>query len=375
MTLSRRKMLALVGGGFVVAVGSAGGLFATTRTPHRALAPWSQAGEYSDPRLKALSYALLAPNPHNRQPWLAELVGADRVRIWRDKALDLPQTDPFARQLTIGMGCFLELMVMAAGEHGHGAEMTLFPDGEDGPVAEARFIAGAGRRDPLFAHVLERRSRKEPYADRPVPAADAQVLARHARIITDPEPVAALRALTWEAHRIEVTTERTNRESVELMRMGRREIEANPDGIDLGGPLVETLMLAGLMSRAALLDPASSAFQQGLAMYEKLHAATPAFAVIVTEANDRIAQIGAGRDWMRLNLATTARGLALHPVSQALQEYPEMASAYARAHSLLAPQGGTVQMLGRLGYGPAVLPSPRWPLETRLRYAQGTNRR
>lgn len=369
MDNSRRKMLALVGGGFVLAASGAGGVFSATRTPHLALAPWSRAGVHADARLNALSYALLAPNPHNRQPWLAELIGADRMRIWRDKTLDLPMTDPFARQLTIGMGCFLELMVMAAGEHGHHVDLALFPDGEDGPVAEARFIAGAVRRDLLFAHVRERRSCKEPYADRPVPAADAQALARHARIITDREQVAALGALAWEAHRIEVTTPRTNRESVELMRLGRSEIEANPDGIDLGGPMLEALMLAGVMSRAALLDPASGAFRQGLEMYEKLHAATPAFAVIVTAANDRIAQIGAGRDWMRLNLATTARGLALHPVSQALQEYPEMAGLYARAHRLLAPEGGTVQMLGRLGYGPAVPPAPRWPLEARLRDA------
>jgi hypothetical protein len=369
MDISRRKMLALVGGGFVVAAGGAGAAFSATRTPHRAFAPWSQAGGQQDARLKALSYALLAPNAHNLQPWRADLIGADRVRIWRDKTLDLPMTDPFARQLTIGMGCFLELMVMAAGEHGHLVDLALFPEGEDGPVAEARFLADSGHRDPLFAHVRERRSCKEPYADRPVPAADAQALARHARIITDREQVAALRALAWEAHRIEVTTPRTNRESVELMRLGRSEIEANPDGIDLGGPLMEALMLTGVMSRAALSDPASSAFQQGLEMYEKLHAATPAFAVIVTETNDRIAQIGAGRDWMRLNLATTARGLALHPVSQALQEYPEMAGPYARAHRLLTSEGGTVQMLGRLGYGPRVPPAPRWPLEARLRDA------
>lgn len=368
MTLSRRKMLALVGGGFVLAAGGSGALFAATRSPRRALAPWSEAGGRGDPRLDALSHALLAPNPHNLQPWQAELLGTDRVRIWRDKARALPMTDPFDRQLTIGMGCFLELMVMAAGAGGHGVDLALFPEGEEGPVAEARFEAGAGRADPLFAHVFERRSCKEPFADRPLSQAQVAALAPHARIITEAEAVAALRNLAIEAHRIEVTTPRTNRESIDLLRMGRREIEANPDGIDLGGPLMETLMLAGVMTRAGLLDPGSSAFRQALAHYETLHAATPAFAVIVTEHNDRLAQINAGREWMRLNLATTGLGLALHPVSQALQEYPEMATAYAQAHALLAPGGGRVQMLGRLGHGPAVPPSPRWPLEARLRH-------
>jgi hypothetical protein len=43
-----------------------------------------------------------------------------------------------------------------------------------------------------------------------------------------------------------------------------------------------------------------------------------------------------------------------------------MADLYAAIHDRLAPDGGTVQMLGRIGYGPTVGPSPRWPLETRI---------
>lgn len=368
MSFSRRKTLALIGGGLVLAAGAAGTGFVATRTPRRALAPWHEAGGYDDPRLNALSHALLAPNPHNLQPWEAELHGTDRVRIWRDPARDLPMTDPFARQLTIGMGCFLELMGLAAAETGHAVDLTLFPEGEAGPVAEARFRAGAGTPDPLFAHVFHRRSCKEPFAERPVPRAEASALARHARIVTDAALVDDVRALTWEAHRIEVFTPRTMRESVDLMRMGRTEIETNPDGIDIGGPFLESLMLAGMMTRAGLLDPSSAAFRQALEIYRRMLAATPAYAVTVTEANDRVSQIGAGRDWLRLNLATTGLGLALHPVSQALQEYPEMADVRARAHALLAPEGGTVQMLGRLGYGPRVAPAPRWPMEARLRH-------
>lgn len=371
MSLSRRKTLALLGGGLILAAGTGAGVFAATRTPHRALAPWAAAGGYPEARRNALSWALLAPNPHNRQPWVAELVGADGLRIWRDPARNLPQTDPFDRQLTIGMGCFLELMVLAAAESGHAVDLTLFPEGEGAaaPVAQAVFRPGAAAPDPLFAHAAARRSCKEPYEDRAVPAEALAALAPHARTITDPTLVAELRALTWEAFVIEAETPRTYRESVELMRFGRAEIEANPDGIDLGGPFLESLMLAGLMSRAAQMDPSSTAYRTGIDMYRTMLAATPAYAVLTTPGNARTDQIAAGRRWLRLNLATTGLGLALHPVSQALQEFPEMAGPHARAHALLAAPGETVQMLGRLGYGPAVPQTPRWPLETRLRNA------
>jgi hypothetical protein len=87
---------------------------------------------------------------------------------------------------------------------------------------------------------------------------------------------------------------------------------------------------------------------------------------LVTADNRRATQLAVGADWVRLNLAAAAAGLGLHPLSQALQEFPEMAALYAEVHARLAPQGGTVQMLGRIGYGPETGPSPRWPLETRI---------
>ncbi|MCA3698547.1 MAG: twin-arginine translocation pathway signal protein, partial [Brevundimonas sp.] len=73
--MKRRQFLALVGGGVVLAAGGGATAWLTTRTPERALQPWKTAAEdgYADVRLHALSYAILAPNPHNRQPWIADV--------------------------------------------------------------------------------------------------------------------------------------------------------------------------------------------------------------------------------------------------------------------------------------------------------------
>ncbi len=365
MSISRRKALGIIGGGTILAATAGGALFATTRTPTKALAPWAEAGGYREPRRRALSYAILAPNPHNRQPWLVDLGPADTVILHRDKERDLPHTDPDARQLTIGLGCFLELMVIAASQTGHRVELDLLPQGEDGPVAHARFAEGAAP-DPLFDHVLARRSCKEPFEDRAVPPALIDHLAPFADIISDPRQVAELRELTLEAWMVEAHTRRTMKESVDLMRFGKREINANPDGIDIGGAFLEALMVAGVLSREAQLDPQSTGFREGIRIYEEMLKATPAYAVLTSPGNGRKDQIAAGRRWLRLNLMTTSLGLALHPVSQALQEFPEMAPHYTRAHRMLAKEGETVQMLGRLGYGPTVGRSPRWPLETRI---------
>lgn len=369
MLISRRKTLALIGGGVVVAAGGSVGGFLATRTPTKALESWDLAGSYADARLRAMSYALLAPNPHNRQPWEAELVGESGLNIWRDKTRNLPITDPHSRQLTIGMGCFLELMEMAAGEEGIGVEAELFPEGEDGPVARCRFTPGAGLPNPLFAHVLDRRSHKEMFETRLVTAAAAAPLSSHAKLYLDGEDRETLRRLAHDAWWAEVRTPAAWKESIDLLRIGKAEINANPDGIDVGGPMLDALALLGMVNREDLLDIDNPNSRAPIEDTANAILAAPAFVLTITAGNSRADQIAAGRRWLRLNLAAAAAGLKLRPVSQALQEYAEVKAFYDEVHARFAPGEETVQMLGLLGNGDLTPRTPRWRLETRIRNA------
>jgi hypothetical protein len=378
----RRRDLFLFSAGGVLAATGAGSWWAATREPARALAPWHAAElDSRDPRIFAFAHAILAPNAHNRQPWLIRLIGEDRAELRCDLAKRLPQTDPFDRQIAIGFGCFLELARLAAAERGIRLEIEPFPEGEGQPrldarpIARFRFVADAGvARDPLFGQARIRRSLKEPFdVAKPVaPETLTRLLATPAAGVAvvgsiEPARVTALRDLTWRAWKIEAQTPAAFGESVDLMRIGKAEIERSPDGIDLGGPLFEGLNRVGLMTRTTLADPASTAFKEGWRAYEAMLASSMGFVWLTTPGNSRVEQLAAGTAHLRLNLAASALGLGFHPVSQALQEFPEMAPALAEA-SALAP-GARVQMLSRIGYAPAVPPSPRWPLATKLEKA------
>ncbi len=378
MTVSRRKSIAIIGGGCIFAAASGAG-YAVTRKPGKAYEPWDKAGRYDDPRMRALSYALLAPNPHNRQPWVVDLSTADTVTLYVDTDRLLPHTDPFNRQITIGLGCFLEVMRLAALEEGLAVAIDLFPEGSDvqaldgRPVARCSFSPTSAQPDPLFQQVPFRRTLKEPYdMTRLVPrsalerVAAAAIHGSRIGITDDKDEVAAFCDLSAEAFLIEFRTERTYKESVDLFRIGHKEVDANPDGIDLSGPLFETLRLTGLFTRENAMDRDGMSYKSGEAMV--LANVTTAVAHLwqVTADNSRQSQIRAGQDWVRINLAATAEGIGLQPLSQGLQEYPEMAEIYDALHETLAPEGGTVQMWCRLGYGPDVPASPRWPLEAKI---------
>lgn len=384
---SRRKFMMILGGGVIAAAGG-GATWATTRDPSAARKPWKlaralEATDMRDPRRYALSHAILAPNPHNRQPWIADLSVADEVTLYCQADRRLPHTDPYDRQITIGLGCFSELLIMAAANAGYRVDMNLFPEGEpfprldDRPVARFRFIADDSvTPDPLFAHVFERRSNKEAYDPAHPVSSDnaAKILAAVKNVSSgstvDESKVRELRDLAWDALDIEMRTYRTAKESIDLLRIGKAEIEANPDGIDLPGPLFEALDIFGMMSREDMLDTSSSIFQQQMVAMREPFDTAMGFVWLKTPGNSRADQIAAGRDYVRINLAATSLGISIQPLSQALQEYDEMTELFDRMRESLGIDGAeTLQMFSRIGYGQAQKAAPRWPLDTRIRSA------
>lgn len=375
---SRRNVLKLIGGGVVLAAGATGGFFALNQPSASARAPWREAGQYAEYRRRALSYALLAPNPHNRQPWLVRLEGEDSLTLFCDLERRLPATDPFDRQITIGCGAFLELLAIAAAEDGFGAVITPFPEGEDmaaldhRPVAHVRFATDQAKADPLFSQILKRRSNKTVYHPRDVPQPLLDQLANaggafgtSSRCAGEGPLAAQLRDLTWRGHVTEMQTPDALQESVDLMRIGAREVSANPDGIELEGPLIGAGRLAGVVSHATLGEPSSTAFQQGLAMYRDMAMSARAFGWLANANAGRADQLNAGRAYVRLNLKAAELGLGVHPWSQSLQEYPEMSGLYDEVHALISPQE-RLQMLFRIGYADPIMPTPRRGLDAHL---------
>ena len=260
-------------------------------------------------------------------------------------------------------------------------DIDAFPDGvpaerlDRRPIARVRFAAEpATRPDPLFRFIPARRSSKQPFdTARPVEQRVLAALLDHRSVAapvtasSDAATVAALRTLTWEAWMIELQTPRTWKETVDLMRIGKAEIDANPDGVSVGGPFLEALALAGQFSREQSARPGSAAYNATISRYRPIMASGMAYCWIMTEGNSRRDQLAAGQTYVRLNLEAARQGLGFHPVSQALQEFAEMEGSLGKLATQLGAQPGQrVQMLARLGYGSTAAVTPRWPLRSRL---------
>ncbi len=381
--MNRRQWIRLSGGG-VIAAAIAPLAACSSDLPGEAIAAWQAPPAAMEPRQWMVSHALLAPHSHNLQSWLVDLDTPDTIVLRMDLQRLLPQTDPFGRQMVMSQGTFLELLVMAARERGYRAEVEAFPEGEFDakgpdarPTARVRLVSDASLApDPLFRQVFRRHTNRAPYDRRDPSPAGVEALLQSAagfpvRVGVSQSDDAALarhRDIASEAWRIELTTPRTLLESYQVLRVGPAEIARHRDGIALNDPFVRAMTAAGLFDRSRASAPDSAEIKGQLQRFDQSLAATPAFFWMVSERNDRSTQLQAGRAYVRAQLAATAHGLSMHPLQQALQEYPEQQGPYRAIHELLQARapGQTVQMWARLGHGPAVGPAPRRGLQAHL---------
>jgi hypothetical protein len=402
--MHRRNFIRLAGGGFVAS--SLASLTACSDAfPAEAVAAWQGPGNEPDVGRWALGYAILAPNSHNRQPWLVDLREPNAITLYVDRTRMLPMTDPWFRQIVVSQGTFLESLVLALHERGLNAQVQLFPQGEfkprevdDRPVARVSWTGSAApvstaaalslvpARDPLFGQLLRRHTAKVEYdTTRTVAPATLDAL-RSA--LTDPDVVSGdvkfggtvdaarlvpLRTLCWESARTELLTPRTVMESVQLTRVGPAEIAQHRDGISVNGWLPRAASSVGAFDRTAPPQDGSTAYKQMMGRFEGHSRTAMGFVWLSTPTARhtaagtlRSAEVQAGRAYMRLQLKATGLGLQIHPMSQAPQEFAEMKPWYDRLHTLLLGQPATqetVQMFCRIGYCAPQQHTPRRDLQ------------
>jgi hypothetical protein len=386
--MHRRAFIRLIGGGALAAV-SVANSGCSSDFPAQAVAPWAGPAEDEELRRWALGHAILAPNSHNRQPWLVDLREPDAITLYVDRERMLPETDPWFRQIVVSQGTFIELLVIALKERGVDPQVELFPQGEFAPrevdarpVARVSWTPGAAApgKDPLFAQILRRHTAKIDYdTTRPVEPATLQALATALPAepgsglrfggTVEAERLAALRSLCWESARVELLNPATVMESVRLTRVGPAEISRHRDGISLNAPMLRALDAVGLFDRANPPAEGSAAFDSMMTRFEGHSRSAMGFVWLSTDTavnaaakRTRSAEVTAGRAYVRQQLKATALGLQMHPMSQAPQEFAQMKPYYDELHRLTVGRAAseeTVQMFCRIGYCAETQHTPR----------------
>jgi hypothetical protein len=333
-----------------------------------------------DIRLQVLAYAILCPNPHNKQPWIIRFTGPGSFKLYVDPDRLLPETDPVYRQIHIGQGTFLETLAIAANGLGYKAKIDYFPEGLygntellDKPVAAIELLQKTDlNKDPLFNALLLRHSNKREYDNYRLSSAELNSL-RDAHqqqsgykltVIDSPKGKVKMVKMLTKAMQIEVGNTQRDKETIEMFRFNDEEAKKYRDGFGVAqagmSGLTKVIAETFFLNREKVEKDPTEFGQQAVDLTEKTSESTSTFAWLSSVGNSRLDQVKIGRDYCRMNLQTTLMGLAQHPMSQVLQEYDDMLDLQDEfKQSFNIPKSETVQMLFRLGKAEPVAHGPR----------------
>ncbi|WP_329311092.1 Acg family FMN-binding oxidoreductase [Streptomyces sp. NBC_01262] len=268
--------------------------------------------------------AVLAASPHNTQPWIFR-IGDTRIDLLADPARRMAATDPYGREMRVGLGCALENLVLAARARGYEPRVDLLPDApEPRLVARVGLAAGQVRHSALHDAIGERHTNRGPYARKPLPNG---FLAELAALADDSGPVTPvwlttsrarreMGVLMVDAARAVTADEAQSKDGFRWFRGDADAIEHHRDGLTLDGQGLNSVTTAVAKLLPATSRASGDTFWVNQTRTVHTRTAAAYGVLLVTDPRDPAQQLAGGRLLQRIHLAVTSRGLALQHMNQ-----------------------------------------------------------
>ena len=300
-------------------------------------------------------YATLAANSHNTQPWTFK-ISDHYIAIAPDFGRRCPAVDPDDHHLYVSLGCAAENLIQAASAVGLRAEPLLDADGINVTLERT-----APERSVLFQAIPLRQSTRSMY--------DGKLVAReHLRLLeqagvgngvsiimlTERTKIANVSDYVIQGNLAQMSDKAFMNELISWLRFNEAEAVANMDGLFSRASGISTAprWLAQLLMK--YLFTASSQNEK----YQAEIASSAGVAMFVSERNDRMHWVEAGRACQRFALQATALGIKCAFINQPV-EVPSVREQFAKYLGIGERRADLVM---RFGFGPDLPKSLRRPV-------------
>ena len=345
------------------------------------LDPWNPAyyTRFDDPRTQIIAHGILAASGHNMQNWKFRYDPGNKnaFDMYLETTRLVTNVDPYYTQATISQGTLSEYMALAGRKLGYNVTMDLFPDGEytknatfeelqQMRVAHVVLETTAKQEDPLYAMMFEPDTSRVAYEKNSVSPADVDALTAQdtypdIRVISiaTGEKYGKLQNFITTSARTETGVERVMNESGNLFRVNERNKNEYRYGFSFEGSGMSGLSLQGMQTLVTVFPGVNSPEASKKMFLDQTDLAAEnnsGFFLIVSSSNDRVTQFHTGVLYSRMQLEAGSRGLAVQPLTQSIEEYPEMMPTHNEIHKEMVNEGETIQMLFRIGKPTAQVP-------------------
>ncbi|HPI97944.1 MAG TPA: nitroreductase family protein [Synergistales bacterium] len=303
-----------------------------------------------------LYYGTLAPSSHNAQMWKIRIISPDTIELLLDKERTLSEVDPDNREAMISLGAFLENISQAARIHGSNAEISLLVERPfDERIARIHFEKTTAlsqeekemlRRNLSLRDTVRSPFKKEPLRDEHVSSLIEQIPGKAHYYPIDSREGEYLKQGLIASNERQAKRDDAQKELSRWFRFSDEDARKTGDGITpemMGLKGISRWFVSHFFTTETVMK--DSFRKQTVSTVRKQVENCSGYLILTSQGNDPFSLINQGMELERIWLHATGMGVAIHPISQMIEEDPWKSELKEKLELNSFPQ-----MMLRVGY-------------------------
>lgn len=351
--MNRRKFISIAGGTIVVAGGTYYLLSDKSNFTRADIKQHDTNNISLKPDEKEILYlASLAPSGHNTQPWFIKYLKPYHWIIGNDKTKWLPSVDPTQRETILSIGAFVQNLEYAANSFGYNCQFNVLATSNQ---AENVMDVQLYKVDNPFKFdiqkIKQRRTVRSNYLPDALKKEDVSYLMNdeldfmHFLPNTSKE-YQYLNEQTIEANRLQSYRDAAQKELSDWIRFSSKDAEKYGDGLTMASMELNGIpawVLRNYYDKSKVMEQAFR--EQSIDTAMKQVSQSAGWLLITSKDNEVTTLLETGKRMQRLFLKVREKGIALHPMTQILEE-----SKTQKSVNQSIGISDTIQFILRMGY-------------------------
>ncbi len=330
ITMKRRKFLTVTGTAIVIA-GVTYYLLSDKSNFERADSKQNDPIKISlkPAEREILFLASLAPSGHNTQPWIVKYIEPYHWIIGNDKNRWLPGVDPTQRETILSIGAFLQNLEYAANNLGYNCQFNILATtNQDEDIVDVKLVGGAKPVKYDVEKIKHRRTVRSNYLGDVLTKEDSSYLMNEEKDFIHYLPNTSkehqwLNEQTIEANRLQSYREAAQSELANWIRFSSKDAEKNSDGLTLAGMEIDGIpgwLLRNFYNKKDVMK--KSFREQSIDKVVKQVSQSAGWLLIKSKDNSVSILLETGKRMQRLFLKVRDKNIAIHPMTQIIEETP-----------------------------------------------------
>ncbi len=326
--MNRRIFLAVAAGTVIVAGGVSYLISDKTNFVRRNIKGNTSDKSLLNPDEREILYlASLAPSGHNTQPWFIKYIEPYHWIICNDKSKWLPAVDPTQRETILSIGAFIQNLEYAASNAGYNCQFDMMAlTNQDENMVDVKLTWSGNMSAFNIVKIKYRRTVRSNYLNDLLKKEDAAYLFNEESNFFNFLPNGAkeyhyLNEQTIEANRIQSYREAAEKELSEWIRFSSRDAEKHNDGLTVASMEIEGMpgwVVRNFYNKSSVMK--NSFRDKNISNVIKQVSQSAGWLLITSKDNLVTTLVETGKRMQRLFLKVREKGIAIHPMTQILEE-------------------------------------------------------